>query len=107
MRGANGRIHTGCNVESASFGLTCCAERTAVFKAVSEGETAITGVAVVTDMSPPASPCGACRQVLFEFGRDAQLLRANLFGELPDCTVADLLPDGFDGKTVVEAQSAG
>ena len=106
MRGANGRIHTGCNVESASFGLTCCAERTAVFKAVSEGETAITGVAVVTDMSPPASPCGACRQVLFEFGRDAQLLRANLFGEVLECRVGDLLPDGFDGKAVIDAQAA-
>ncbi len=102
--GASGKVHTGCNVESASFGLTCCAERVAVFKAVSEGETAITAVAVVTDMSPPASPCGACRQVLYEFGKDAVLLRANLTGEVLESRVGDMLPDGFDGKAVVEAQ---
>lgn len=104
MLGASGRVHTGCNVESASFGLTCCAERTAVFKAVSEGETAITAVAVVTDMSPPASPCGACRQVLYEFGKAAPVARANLDGEVIETTVAALLPDGFDGKAVTDAQ---
>lgn len=92
-------------MESASFGLTCCAERTAVFKAVSEGETSITAVAVVTDMSPPASPCGACRQVLYEFGKDAALVRANLNGEVLTGTVGEMLPDGFDGKAVVEAQA--
>ena len=100
VRGASGRIHTGCNVESASFGLTCCAERAAVFKAVSEGETAITAVAVVTDVSPPAAPCGACRQVLFEFGREATVLRANLAGERIEAEMADLLPDGFDGRAL-------
>ena len=104
VMGGSGRIHTGCNVESASFGLTCCAERTAVFKAVSEGETAITAVAVVTDMSPPASPCGACRQVLYEFGKDALLVRANLTGEVLTATVGEMLPDGFDGKAVTDAQ---
>lgn len=103
--GGSGRVHTGCNVESASFGLTCCAERTAVFKAVSEGETEILAVAVVTDMSPPASPCGACRQVLFEFGKDAPLVRANLAGEILDAVVRDLLPDGFDGRAVTDAQA--
>ena len=80
VRGASGRIHAGCNVESASFGLTCCAERVAVFKAVSEGETAIEAVAIVTDVSPPAAPCGACRQVLYEFGPDAVVVRAELAG---------------------------
>jgi cytidine deaminase len=104
VRGSSGAIHTGCNVESASFGLTCCAERVAVFKAVSEGETAITAVAVITDMSPPASPCGACRQVLYEFGKAAVLLRGNLNGELIEGPLAAMLPDGFDGKAVVDAQ---
>ncbi len=99
-RGASGRIHTGCNVESASFGLTCCAERVAVFKAVSEGETEIVAVAVVTDVSPPAAPCGACRQVLFEFGADMAVVRANLSGERIDAVMRDLLPDGFDGKSL-------
>ena len=100
VRGASGRIHTGCNVESASFGLTCCAERVAVFKAVSEGEREIVAVAVVTDVSPPAAPCGACRQVLFEFGADMAVIRANLSGERVDAVMRDLLPDGFDGKSL-------
>jgi len=100
VRGASGRIHTGCNVESASFGLTCCAERVAVFKAVSEGEHEIVAVAVVTDASPPAAPCGACRQVLYEFGADMAVVRANLSGERLDAVMRDLLPDGFDGKSL-------
>ena len=100
VRGASGRIHTGCNVESASFGLTCCAERVAVFKAVSEGEREIVAVAVVTDVSPPAAPCGACRQILFEFGPDMAVVRANLSGERVDAVMRDLLPDGFDGKSL-------
>jgi cytidine deaminase len=100
VRGASGRIHTGCNVESASFGLTCCAERVAVFKAVSEGEREIVAVAVVTDVSPPAAPCGACRQVLYEFGADMAVIRANLTGERIDAVMRDLLPDGFDGKSL-------
>ena len=100
VRGASGHIHTGCNVESASFGLTCCAERVAVFKAVSEGETAIEAVAIVTDVSPPAAPCGACRQVLYEFGPDAVVVRANLAGERIESTMRDLLPDGFDGRSL-------
>lgn len=105
VRGASGRIHTGCNVESASFGLTCCAERVAVFKAVSEGEREIVAVAVVTDVSPPAAPCGACRQVLYEFGKAATVARANLAGEVIETTVAQLLPDGFDGRAVTQAQA--
>jgi cytidine deaminase len=100
VRGASGAIHTGCNVESASFGLTCCAERAAIFKAVSEGETRIVAVAVVTDVSPPAAPCGACRQVLYEFGADMAVVRANLSGTRIDAVMRDLLPDGFDGKSL-------
>ena len=100
VRGASGHIHTGCNVESASFGLTCCDERVALFKAVSEGEREIVAVAVVTDVSPPAAPCGACRQVLFEFGADMAVIRANLAGERVDAVMRDLLPDGFDGKSL-------
>jgi cytidine deaminase len=100
VRGASGAIHTGCNVESASFGLTCCAERAAIFKAVSEGETRIVAVAVVTDVSPPAAPCGACRQVLYEFGPDMAVVRANLSGTRIDAVMRDLLPDGFDGKSL-------
>lgn len=101
--GASGRVHTGCNVENASFSHTCCAERTAVFKAVSEGERAIVAVAVVTDTAPSAGPCGACRQVLHEFGADALVLLGNLAGEVRRTTVRQLLPDGFDPDVVLRA----
>lgn len=93
---ADGRVFTGCNVENASYGLTCCAERTAVFKAVSEGVRAFTAIAVVADTPGPASPCGACRQVLVEFGPDARVLLANLRGEVQSTTPRELLP-GFFG----------
>lgn len=96
----SGRVHTGCNVENASFSHTCCAERTAVFKAVSEGDRVIVGVVVVTDTSPPASPCGSCRQVLWEFGADAWVIYANPSGEMTRSTVRALLPAGFDPGVV-------
>lgn len=99
----SGRVYTGCNVENASFSHTCCAERVAVFKAVSEGETAVRAVAIVTDTSPPAGPCGACRQVLHEFGADATVALANPAGELRSTTVRALLPDGFDPGVVLAA----
>jgi cytidine deaminase len=99
--GASGRVYTGCNVENASFSHTCCAERVAVFKAVSEGETAIVAVAVVTDTSPPAGPCGACRQVLHEHGADATVVLANPAGDQARTTVRALLPDGFERDVVL------
>lgn len=104
---ASGKAYTGCNVENASFGHTCCAERTAVFKAVSEGETKILGVAIVTDTHPPASPCGSCRQVLHEFGPDAFVLCANLEGDVVEATVRDFLPAGFDPGVVLAAMRKG
>lgn len=94
--GGSGRVYTGCNVENASFSHTVCAERVAVFKAISEGETSITAVAVVTDTSPPASPCGACRQVMHEFGPRARVIYAGLDGAGVVTTVDALLPAGFD-----------
>ncbi len=100
--GGSGRTYGGCNIESASFSHTCCAERTAVFKAISEGERSILGVAIVTDTHPPASPCGSCRQVLHEFGPDAFVVCANLEGEERHGTVRGYLPEGFD-PTVVHA----
>lgn len=103
----SGRVYTGCNVENASFSHTCCAERTAVFKAVSEGETRILGVAIVTDTLPPASPCGSCRQVLHEFGPDAFVLCANLGGDVVEGTVRGYLPAGFDPEVVLAAIRRG
>src|SRR4051812_7848838 len=75
---ADGKIVTGCNVENATYGLTVCAERVAVLKAISDGERRFTRIAVVADTAEPAPPCGACRQILWEFGGDLEVVLANL-----------------------------
>jgi cytidine deaminase len=95
----DGRTHRGCNVENASYGLAVCAERNAVGAAVAAGAGEIVAVAVVTDVSPPASPCGACRQVLAEFGRCPVIL-ANLQGERIVTSVDDLLPKAFSSSSL-------
>ena len=92
---AKGRIYSACNVENASYGLTICAERAAIFKAVSEGETEIQAVAVVADGQDAASPCGACRQVIFEFGDKATVVMSNLKGQIVIQEISYLLPRGF------------
>ena len=102
----NGASLTGANVENASFGLTCCAERVAVFKAVSEGETAITAVAIVTDVSPPAAPCGACRQVICELAPAARIVfgAGGRIGRTW-ASIRELLPEAFDGSWTESAGS--
>ncbi|WP_430110180.1 cytidine deaminase [Paenibacillus sp. B1-33] len=95
---ADGVIYRGCNVENASYGLTNCAERTAVFKAVSEGKTKVEAVAVVADTDGPVSPCGACRQVLAEFcDGDTKIYLTNLKGDIEEWTMSQLLPGAFSG----------
>jgi len=94
----SGEIFTGCNVENASYGLTNCAERTAVFKAVSEGHTRFKAIAVVADSKQYVSPCGACRQVLAEFGQDIQVIIGDAAGNFFSKTVSDLLPFTFTNK---------
>ena len=89
-----GRIHVGCNVKNASYGLSVCAERHAVAAAVVAGAGEIKGLAVVTGTSPPVSPCGACRQVLAEFG-DFPVILANFDGDRVETSVAELLPMAF------------
>lgn len=91
----DGRLFTGCNIENASFGLTCCAERTALFKAVSEGARSFAAIAVIADSPGPVSPCGACRQVMAEFAPSMRVLLTNLRGDTQVTTVADLLPGAF------------
>lgn len=91
-----GRIITGCNVESASYGLTMCAERVAVFKMVSEGQRRFTHIAIVVDTATPTPPCGACRQVLWEFGGDAEVILGDLTGEKATYRLRELLPLAFD-----------
>jgi cytidine deaminase len=94
LRTKSGKVFTGVNVENAAYPTTICAERTAVFKAVSEGEREFDVIAVVTKNG--GSPCGSCRQVLAEFGLDTIVLIANIEGELlEETTVFDLLPGAF------------
>ncbi|MEW6064064.1 cytidine deaminase [Desulforamulus profundi] len=94
----DGKIFTGCNVENASYGLTCCAERTAVFKAVSEGCKEFDSIAVMADVPTLCSPCGACRQVLSEFGGKIKVHMANLKGGYVSKTVEELLPGYFTAE---------
>ena len=94
---AAGDIITGCNVENATYGLTMCAERVAIFKAVSEGHRAFTRV-VVADTESPTPPCGACRQLLWEFCGDVDVVLANLDGVTGRCRLASLLPLPFDAQ---------
>lgn len=95
---ADGKIVTGCNVENATYGLTICAERVAVFKAISEGYRTFARVAVVADTAEPTPPCGACRQILWEFGGDLEVILGNLGGEKARYQLKDLLPHPFDAR---------
>ena len=93
---SDGRVFTGCNVENATYGLTVCAERVALWKAVSEGEREFVAVAVVADGERPPSPCGACRQLLWEFCDDIEVITANLRGGRQSYHLSELLPYPFD-----------
>jgi cytidine deaminase len=94
----DGEIVTGCNIESASFGLTVCAERVAVWKAISEGKRKIKAVAVVADTEDLTPQCGVCRQIIWEFGGDIPVTLANLHGSVETIQMKDLLPRAFDTK---------
>jgi cytidine deaminase len=100
----SGRIHTGCNVENASYGLSLCAERVAVMKAVSEGARRFRRIAVAADTDTLTPPCGACRQVLSEFcagsGRDLEVLLVNPHGKVETMRLSDLYPRPFDASFV-------
>jgi cytidine deaminase len=93
-----GRIHTGCNVENATYGLTVCAERVAIFKAISEGARRFTRVAVVADTEKLTPPCGACRQILWEFCGDVEIVLANLTGKTETIRLGTLFPRAFDAS---------
>lgn len=98
VRASSGRVFTGCNVENATLGLTCCAERVAIFKAVSEGERGFDAIAVVTDVEGLTPPCGACRQIIWEFCGDVPVVLANLDGKVEIESSAKLLPRPFDSS---------
>jgi len=93
----NGDVFTGCNIENSSYSLTICAERVALSKAISEGASNITRIAVIADTHSPIPPCGACRQVILELcGMEVQIIMANLRGEAETRTISELLPAPFD-----------
>lgn len=94
----DGEIVTGCNVENATYGLTICAERVAMFKAISEGHRQFTRIAVVADTEAPTPPCGACRQILWEFGGDLEIILAGLDTTKASHQLSALLPLPFDQR---------
>jgi len=98
--GASGKIHAGCNVENASYGLTSCAERNAVFAAVAAGERAIKAVAIYTPTAEPTAPCGACRQVIREFGPNVLVVSVCKGKVRTETTLAELLPDSFGPESL-------
>ena len=98
LEDSSGRIHTGCNVENATYGLTLCAERVAVFKAISEGVRQFRRVAVAADTDTLTPPCGACRQILWEFCGDVELVLSNLRGKTETLRLKDLFPRPFDAS---------
>lgn len=96
----DGTLYEGCNIENASYGLTNCAERTAIFKAVSEGHTKFKALAVVADTEEPCAPCGACRQVMAEF-KIPLIIMGNLMGNIKIVTIEELLPFSFSECDVI------
>jgi cytidine deaminase len=94
----SGKVYTGCNIENASFGATNCAERTALFKAISEGETAFDSIAIVGDPKAFTAPCGICRQVLVEFGLDITVILAKSEEDFKEYTMEEILPLSFTPK---------
>jgi len=102
VRAGSGRTYTGCNIENATLGLTLCAERVAIFKAMSEGERDFDAIAVVTDVKRLTPPCGACRQIIWEFCGDIPILLANMEGKMEKETSGGLLPRQFDASFLEE-----
>ena len=100
LRATSGRIFGGCNVENATYGLTVCAERVAIFKAISEGERGFDAIAVVTDTDSLTPPCGACRQLIWEFCGDVPVILANLKGKVEIIAMKELFPKPFDASSL-------
>lgn len=97
---AEGQLHTGCNIENVTLGLTVCAERVALFKALSEGVRTFKRIAVVADSEALTPPCGACRQLLWEFCGDVEVILANLRGKTELLRLKDLFPRPFDASSL-------
>lgn len=96
IRAGDGTIWGGCNVENSTYGLTVCAERVAIWKALSEGQREFTAVAVVTGADEPTPPCGACRQILWEFAGDVPIVSATTGGRRKRYRLSEIFPEPFD-----------
>jgi cytidine deaminase len=92
----SGAIYDGCNIESSSYGLTMCAERVVLYKAISSGERSFVAIAIAADADDYCPPCGACRQVLWDFARDARVILVSKSGATVEYALSDLLPHAFD-----------
>lgn len=99
----DGEVYTGCNVESASYGLTVCAERVAIWKAISEGARCFGRLVIVADTERLTPPCGTCRQIIWEHCRNTTIVLANLRGETETVDIKYLLPHAFDAKFLKES----
>jgi len=100
LHSPSGKTFTGCNIENATYGLTLCAERVAIFKAISEGELSFDSIAVVTDTETLTPPCGACRQIIWEFCHDIPVVLANLKGDVQVLRMSKLFPKPFDSSNL-------
>ncbi|HEV7745301.1 MAG TPA: cytidine deaminase [Pyrinomonadaceae bacterium] len=100
-----GKVFIGCNIESASYGLTVCAERVAIWKALSEGERNFTELAIVADTETLTPPCGTCRQIIWEFAKNATIVLGNLRGETQIVSIRELLPRAFDARFLNAAKA--
>lgn len=101
----SGKVYTGCNIECASIGGTNCAERTALFKAISEGEKEVEAIAIASSNSEkdePTYPCGICRQVIIEFGPDIKIITGYTEGKIYECKISDLIPHYFSGSDFID-----
>jgi cytidine deaminase len=98
LEDASGRVHTGCNIENATYGLTLCAERVAVFKAISEGAREFRRIAIAADTDTLTPPCGACRQILWEFCGDIEIVLVNPRGKSETLRLKELFPRAFDAS---------
>jgi cytidine deaminase len=105
LEAADGTVVTGCNVENATYGLTMCAERVAIYTAVAAGHRRFRRIAIAADTLAPTPPCGACRQVLWEFGGNLEVILANLRRETGRLAMRDLLPLPFDGRLLTRRRS--
>jgi len=103
----DGTIVTGCNIENATYGLTMCAERVALFKALSDGHRRFRRIAVVAPPDAPTPPCGPCRQLLWEFAGDIEVILANLTRETGRHSIGELLPQPFDARLLARRQGTG